>query len=197
MTDKREKIIPAALEEFVEHGYAGARIRRICDRAGVNLAAVNYYFGGKEELYRAVLEFSFQLPDPFDTIRDEMGRDIEPETLLSHLMVNFLRNTSTAGELYRYRFRLIVREMISPGDRFKKMFFPALRPRFALLQQLVAQVTGMTDDDPELLTATLLILAQCLFFFNKPGLTAVTGDADYGMNHAEAIARRIVRGLKV
>ena len=196
MADKREKIILAALEEFVEHGYAGARVRNICERAEVNLAAVNYYFGGKKELYQAVLEFSFNLPDPFDTIREEADKGIDPETLLRNLIGNFLRNTSAAGPLYRYRFRLIVREMISPGDRFKELFFPALRPRFALLRQAVGQVAGLADDAAELDAATLLVLAQCLFFFNKPVLSAVTGDADYGMNQAEMIAGRIIKGLK-
>ena len=51
------RLLDAASEEFARHGYAGARIRHIVDAAQVNLAAVNYYFGGKEGLYRATLRF--------------------------------------------------------------------------------------------------------------------------------------------
>ena len=49
------RLIAAAAEVFARHGFSGARVRQIADAARVNLAAVNYYFGGKEGLYRATL----------------------------------------------------------------------------------------------------------------------------------------------
>lgn len=51
----RERILGAAVEEFGEHGYAGARVGRIAARAGVNAQLISYYFGGKAGLYRALL----------------------------------------------------------------------------------------------------------------------------------------------
>ncbi|WP_432993823.1 TetR/AcrR family transcriptional regulator [Dactylosporangium sp. CA-233914] len=50
----RESLLDAALVEFGEHGYAGARISAIARRAGVNQQLISYYFGGKEGLYRAL-----------------------------------------------------------------------------------------------------------------------------------------------
>lgn len=52
----REKILEAALVEFGEHGFAGARISAIAARAGVNQQLISYYFDGKEGLYRALSE---------------------------------------------------------------------------------------------------------------------------------------------
>jgi TetR/AcrR family transcriptional regulator len=49
----RERILEAALIEFGEHGFAGARISAIAGRAGVNEQLISYYFDGKEGLYRA------------------------------------------------------------------------------------------------------------------------------------------------
>jgi AcrR family transcriptional regulator len=46
--------LDAALTEFGAHGYAGARIRAIAARAGVNQQLISFYFDGKEGLYRAV-----------------------------------------------------------------------------------------------------------------------------------------------
>jgi AcrR family transcriptional regulator len=51
----REKILDAAVIEFGEHGYAGARISAIAARAGVNQQLISYYFDGKEGLYRALM----------------------------------------------------------------------------------------------------------------------------------------------
>src|SRR5215475_11469546 len=51
----REKILDAAIVEFGEHGYAGARISAIAARAGVNQQLISYYFDGKEGLYRALM----------------------------------------------------------------------------------------------------------------------------------------------
>jgi TetR/AcrR family transcriptional regulator len=50
----RERLLEAALVEFGEHGYAGARIGAIAKRAGVNQQLISYYFDGKEGLFKAL-----------------------------------------------------------------------------------------------------------------------------------------------
>jgi TetR/AcrR family transcriptional regulator len=49
-------LIEAAIPEFAQFGYAGARTERIADRAGVNKQLLFYYFGTKAGLYRAVID---------------------------------------------------------------------------------------------------------------------------------------------
>src|SRR5258708_3207032 len=49
--DPRERLLTAAGELFAEKGLDGATVREIKDRAGVNIAAINYYFRDKENLY--------------------------------------------------------------------------------------------------------------------------------------------------
>lgn len=51
----RGRILSAALEEFAAHGFAGARVDVIAQRAAINKRMLYHYFGGKEELFRAVL----------------------------------------------------------------------------------------------------------------------------------------------
>src|SRR5687767_4764185 len=50
----REKILHAAIEEFSERGFAGARVSSIAQRAGVNQQLISYYFDGKAGLYQAI-----------------------------------------------------------------------------------------------------------------------------------------------
>ena len=55
----KEKLLCAAIKVFAEKGYDGATVRDICFRVGANVAAVNYYFGSKENLYRYIIEMLF------------------------------------------------------------------------------------------------------------------------------------------
>jgi AcrR family transcriptional regulator len=52
-------ILAAAVREFTEKGYGGARVDAIARRAGVNKRMLYHYFGGKEALYLAVLEGAY------------------------------------------------------------------------------------------------------------------------------------------
>jgi AcrR family transcriptional regulator len=51
----KERILDAAEALFMTHGYEATSLRAITTAAEVNLAAVNYHFGSKEELFEAVL----------------------------------------------------------------------------------------------------------------------------------------------
>lgn len=54
--DKKEPILDVAEKLFSELGYEGASTRVIAKEANVNMAMLNYYFGSKDGLYKAVLE---------------------------------------------------------------------------------------------------------------------------------------------
>ncbi len=54
VVDTKEKILDAAEELFADRGFASTSLREITTEADVNLAAVNYHFGSKLDLLRAV-----------------------------------------------------------------------------------------------------------------------------------------------
>ncbi len=53
---KAELILKGAMQEFLEHGYAGARIDRIVEAAGVSKATVYRHFPDKESLFTALIQ---------------------------------------------------------------------------------------------------------------------------------------------
>jgi len=55
-TDTRAELLDAARVEFAQRGYEGATVRVIADRAGVDPAMVNHWFGGKEALFSEALQ---------------------------------------------------------------------------------------------------------------------------------------------
>src|SRR5215471_13956653 len=56
----RRKLLVAARREFAASGLAGARVDEIAARAGVNKQLVYHYFGDKDALYLAVLEWVYE-----------------------------------------------------------------------------------------------------------------------------------------
>jgi len=81
----REEILRAAMTEFADHGFGGARIEAIAERAGVNKKLIYYYYAAKDELFLAVLEQSYadiraaehelhlETSDPIEAIRSLVG----------------------------------------------------------------------------------------------------------------------------
>lgn len=97
----RERLLDAAAEEFGEKGFAGARVKRIAERAGLNQQLISYYFGGKAGLYEA-LQRRWQ-----DTSRDLGG----PNLALEEVVVNFL-DASLANRAWT---RLLVWQGLTDG----------------------------------------------------------------------------------
>ena len=74
--DTKTRILDAAERLFVEHGFEATSLRQLTTAAGVNLAAVNYHFGSKEELFQAVLTRRL---DPMNQERIERLEKLERE----------------------------------------------------------------------------------------------------------------------
>ena len=55
MAETKQAILDAAERLFAENGYAATSLRQIISKAGVNLAAVHYHFGSKQELLDQVI----------------------------------------------------------------------------------------------------------------------------------------------
>ena len=55
--DKREQILEVAETLFAEHGYEGTSVRKLALKARINIAMISYYFGSKEKLFEALVEY--------------------------------------------------------------------------------------------------------------------------------------------
>ncbi|MBI3150373.1 MAG: TetR/AcrR family transcriptional regulator [Betaproteobacteria bacterium] len=87
--DTKERILDAGEALFMEHGFEATSLRQITAAAGVNLAAVNYHFGSKEELFQAVLTRRL---DPMNGERvrllEQYERDMGERTLSCERILN-------------------------------------------------------------------------------------------------------------
>src|SRR5215510_1851052 len=109
----RERIVEAAGEIFAEKGFDATTVRDICQAAGANIAAVNYYFGDKERLYvEAVVRAhrwrldQAQLPDWND--------DTPPREKLADFIHTYFPRV-LGGPDDTWRTRLVMREIMQPS----------------------------------------------------------------------------------
>src|ERR687896_950954 len=89
--ETRTRILDAAEELFMQHGFEGTSMRLLTAEAGVNLAAVNYHFGSKHALIEAV--FRRRL-DPMNAERVaalERLENLSPESIIRALVGPSLR----------------------------------------------------------------------------------------------------------
>ncbi len=95
--DTKSRILDAAESLFMEHGFEATSLRQLTAAAGVNLAAVNYHFGSKEELFQAVLTRRL---DPMNQERIDLlaryeqeagARPLTCERILSAMLIPALR----------------------------------------------------------------------------------------------------------
>ena len=79
----KDRILGAAEELFAQHGFAGTSLREVTSRADVNIAAVNYHFGSKDNLVNEVFrrrmdEMSAERLAALKTAIDKHPGELEP-----------------------------------------------------------------------------------------------------------------------
>src|SRR5437773_9246786 len=98
----RGRIMHAATLVFAQNGYDGASIRSIVAKADVNQAAINYHFGGKEGLYRAVLQMALKALQEADGAPPLPGADAGRDAALRAFVRRQLQPMLGRDELSHY-----------------------------------------------------------------------------------------------
>ncbi|QJR14858.1 CerR family C-terminal domain-containing protein [Usitatibacter palustris] len=188
------RIIKAASEEFAQHGFAGARIRSIVDAAGVNLAAINYYFGGKEGLYRATLGFlAGQAMAAFPSNLGER-RGQSAERRLHRLIYAFLDGLSSSGAESPPLGRILAHEAMAPTPQLDQLVEELTRPQLERIRIVVRELAGSRAVEADVTLATLSIAGQCLLYlFGRPALDRIYPGVVGGAKARERLAQQITR----
>jgi AcrR family transcriptional regulator len=142
--ETRTRILDAAEELFMQHGFEGTSMRALTTRAGVNLAAVNYHFGSKDALIEAV--FRRRL-DPMNAERisalEELERP-EPEAIIRAFLRPSLRMIEDAKSGERNFIRLLGRTYTEPTKGIRaligQMYAPAMERYKNALERALPQM---------------------------------------------------------
>ena len=152
-----DRLLAFASEQFAENGFRNTRTQDICKVATANVAAVNYHFGGKEGLYRAVWDYAME-----NAIDESAGVDLstdrDREWLYHYLRVCVLSVFDTGpSSILR---RLIANEINDPSPISEEVLSEHLAPRIQDLETRLRRMMGANVTDFQVGCCILAIHSQ-------------------------------------
>ncbi|MFZ0484263.1 MAG: CerR family C-terminal domain-containing protein [Desulfobacterales bacterium] len=169
--DARARLLEAGVDIFGKHGFDAATTRMIAKKAGVNIAAITYYFNGKEGLYHTVVShITGKLESQVESTLIEIekwvaeGRLNREEALvllekLLEKMINFMVGSPEAPGFAR----IVLREQLYPSSAYDIIFNRIMAPMINAVAKMVAKATGETVSRVTSLRA-LTLIGQIIVF---------------------------------
>jgi AcrR family transcriptional regulator len=195
-----QRLLEAAGEIFAEFGYQSATTRQICEKAGANIAAINYHFGDKEGLYMAVLRsvpkaHALKYPPNLG-----LSAEADAEQKLRAYLESLLRRVFDAGRP-GWHTKLISREMIEPTRAFDTLVEEAARPVHQDLASIIGELLGAAATEELIRLCTLSIISQCVYYHHaRSVIKRLYPEQEYGLEDIERLADHITQfslaGLK-
>ncbi len=159
-SDTKQKVLEAACKVFGEVGYHEGTVARICEEAGANRAAVNYYFGDKENLYREVWRHSLRLAlDAYPLESPEGGPT--PEERLRHFMRSLVLRAFDSGAAGCFT-RIMAFEITDPQWFLSEERTRGRENLFGLFENIARDMVGKSVSREDLALCRLMVLAPLL-----------------------------------
>ncbi len=155
----RKSLLAAAIDVFAEKGYRDATVAEICQRAKVNIAAVNYHFGDKENLYVEAWRHSFA--QSLETHPPEGGasEDARPEERLQGQVTALLRRIADESNK---EFLIVHRELANPTGLLEEVMRKDLRPLRDKIETVIRELLGPAASDMQVRFCAIGVVSQCI-----------------------------------
>src|SRR6266540_1036987 len=140
----RSRLLEAAGEMFAELGFHHATVRQICDRAGANIASVNYHFGDKTGLYTEVVRQSMRAAR-FDAVRAALDQHASSEEIL-RAVVKARLESLWGQDLPDWHFRILIHEISKPTLAMNQVVAEAIQPVYARLREVISKMLASQLD---------------------------------------------------
>lgn len=144
--DTKGRILNAAERLFARDGYRFTSLRAITKEAKVNLAAVNYHFGSKEALLKAVFErrlipLNKTRRENLERVRDDARKKgCKPKVRdVMHAFIEPTLRLRESGPEAKDFIALVGRALHQPDETVKNAFFELIWPLFMLLYETLSQ----------------------------------------------------------
>ena len=186
----RDRILDAAGQLFAERGFDVTTVRDICQVAGANVAAVNYYFRDKERLYveAVVRAHRWRLEQ---ANLPEWDANTPPRAKLADFIHTFFRRVLT-GPDDTWHTRLVMREILNPSEACAEIAQSNIRPQFEILQSILRELLRDDTSDEELHLMAFSIVGQCLFYHvANPIIRNLINESEYAGYDVDKLAAHV------
>lgn len=155
----RKSLLTAAAEVFAEKGYRNATIAEISKRAGTNIAAISYHFGGKEALYREAWRHA--LRESVEAHPPDGGIDMNAplEQRLAGQMAALLRRINDSRNK---EFWISYKEMANPTGLLDEVMQEEIKPLRRRTIALVREVLGPGHSEKKIQFCATSIVGLCV-----------------------------------
>jgi AcrR family transcriptional regulator len=170
--DAKQRLIDAGLEIFGTYNLEGATTRQLAEHAGVNQAAIPYYFGGKEGLYLAVVQHcfssNFAIVGPVVSAFEKslaakkLGKD-EALAILKKLLGTMMELVLTRKASSTWA-RIIMREQMQPTQAFSQIYEKGIRRVHETVSALLAIILEKKPTDRKVVLRTHMLVGHVLIF---------------------------------
>ena len=185
----RAKLIEAALEVFGERGYHNATIQQIVRRAGTNVAAINYHFGGKAQFYGEVVSHALNLDR--DAERVDFG-DEPPEEQLRTFVFWFVHHVVGIHKPSSSLEKIHIQEMVNPSPILDTLVETFIRPNHMKLRAIVAALLPDDATEQDIRHHCFSVIGQCLHYkFARPVMDRLYADIEFTEDYVNALAEHI------
>jgi len=191
--ETRQRLLEAAGEIFAERGFRNATIREICDRAGANVAAINYHFGDKESLYAET--FNEWARVALQKYPPTLGLGDNPplEERLHAYVRSFLHRIADKGRP-TWHGKLIAREMADPTNVLDQLIDQNYRPTNELLESIVRGFLGTNATSDQVRLCAASVVGQCLhYYYTRPVIQRLYPEQHFEPEDVEQLADHITR----
>ena len=198
----KERILDTAEILFAQKGYQAVSVRQITSAAECNLAAVNYHFGNKENLYLEV--FRSRWVPRAKRLQESFRKYLASQDSLSESAVvralakAFVDGPFSDDERLRHS-QLMTREMTQPTKAFKHVAENVIQPFFKEVLEQLESVSPDKVSEEEMLLNIFSIFAMVLYFnFARVAVSRLTGrkyDPSFRAQLVEQITQFSLRGL--
>ncbi|AFM24045.1 CerR family C-terminal domain-containing protein [Desulfomonile tiedjei] len=199
-SDAKQRLMDAGLDLFGKFSFDGASTRMLTNRAQVNLSAIQYYFGGKEGLYRQVVrsiavEVGSLVKPRLNEIEIQLRENPSREQgiqlfcdLIDFMISQFLGSPQTQKWL-----SIVIREQMEPTEAFDILYDGFLGPMFDCCFRLVSTASGASENDPEVKVRTFALMGQLLtFHISRALIRRNLNWTHYGEEEVNAIRNTIL-----
>lgn len=171
MTGSKKKLLQTAFELFALRGLDGVSTREISQKAGCNIQAISYYFGGKDGLYEAVLSYvaDFMKEESKAYLNFEDYSKALPSLDKAQSVKLLLR---VFDDLIDFGFAkknmyvglMLTREEFAPSPYNNRFVDKLKSPMQDFITGCVAKITGLPEKEPENIFLCHMLLSQVLCF---------------------------------